>query len=167
MQYLSLDINWRSYQPEQQEEFIRDLEDLVKDGYTNLSAQEQQASKKHFVFLNVKVSMKNVETIRHDSDFRTWDIMLQKNEALQLGDWKNMTVDEKKAGLCLVEILGLIVSSLLFRVGTGAETVVVTSQCRRRPCCPTDSAVFGDLLLAVQLHSMFAPNVSLYSIKRL
>jgi hypothetical protein len=25
-------------------------------------------------------------------------LVLQKNEALQAGDWKNMTLDEKKAG---------------------------------------------------------------------
>ncbi len=48
MQYLALDINWNLYKPEQQEEFLRDLEDLVKDGYSSLSAEQKKASKCRF-----------------------------------------------------------------------------------------------------------------------
>ncbi len=42
--------------------------------------------------------MKNIESVDAAADFRLWDSILQKNEELQLGDWKNMTTDEKKAG---------------------------------------------------------------------
>jgi hypothetical protein len=43
VQYLSLDINWGTYKPEQQEEFLRDLEDLVKDGYHTFSPEQKKS----------------------------------------------------------------------------------------------------------------------------
>jgi hypothetical protein len=42
VQYLSLDINWNMYKPEQREEFLRDLEDLVKTGYSSLTSDQQK-----------------------------------------------------------------------------------------------------------------------------
>ncbi len=48
--------------------------------------------------LTIVVPLAKIESMSHDSDFKAWDLVLQKNEALQAGDWKNMTLDEKKAG---------------------------------------------------------------------
>lgn len=45
VQYLSLDINWATYKPEQKEEFLRDLEDLVKDGYHTFTADQKKSRK--------------------------------------------------------------------------------------------------------------------------
>lgn len=92
MQYLSLDINWNSYKPEQQAEFLRELEDLVKDGYHTMTPEQKKA-----------VSLANVENVNLETlDFRTLDNILQKNDELQAGDWKKMTLPEKKAGTFVV-----------------------------------------------------------------
>jgi hypothetical protein len=44
-QYLSLDINWNYYKPEQKEEYLRELEGLVKSDYSSLSDAEKKAGK--------------------------------------------------------------------------------------------------------------------------
>lgn len=89
MQYLSLDINWSSYQPEQQEEFLRTLDDLIKEGYHTLSPQEKK-----------DISLSGIENVSH-TDFKKWDLILSRVEDLQAGDWKNMTPEEKKAAYYL------------------------------------------------------------------
>lgn len=43
MQYLALDINWNTYKPEEQQEMLRDLDDLVKDSYAVWTPEQKQA----------------------------------------------------------------------------------------------------------------------------
>jgi hypothetical protein len=83
---LSLDINWNVLQPEEKEESLRDLEVLVKRGYNTFSPEQKKA-----------VAMANVYNIE-PADVKAWDDLLSKNDELQLGDWKKMSTDEKKAG---------------------------------------------------------------------
>lgn len=118
VQYLSLDINWNTYKPEQQEEFLRDLEDLVKDGYQNFTADQKKSCKllhsttvlKYLTFIII-VSLAAALKTDPTKDFKTWDNLLQKSEELQNGDWKNMSLDEKKAGkndVCMLPILTMV-----------------------------------------------------------
>ncbi|KAI3653468.1 hypothetical protein MP228_001415 [Amoeboaphelidium protococcarum] len=116
MQFLSLDINWNFYKPEQQTEFLRQLDTLIKDGYSSWS----QDKKKSFNLANVEQYF--------DKDLKTWDAVLTKNEELQRGDWKLMSPEEKKAAMYLAfgpvnvtddsttKVVGI---SIAFMVATG------------------------------------------------
>lgn len=45
--------------------------------------------------------MAQVESLKHDTDFKAWDLVLQKNEALQSAPWSLMTPEEQKAAYYL------------------------------------------------------------------
>lgn len=45
------------------------------------------------------MSLASALKIDPTKDFKLWDNLLQKNDELQNADWKNMTLDEKKAGM--------------------------------------------------------------------
>jgi hypothetical protein len=49
VQYLSLDVNWNSYKPEQQAEYLREVEDLVKDGYHTMTADQKKAGRVNLI----------------------------------------------------------------------------------------------------------------------
>lgn len=42
VEYLSLEINWNTYKPEQQAEFLRELEDLIKSGYHTMTPEQKK-----------------------------------------------------------------------------------------------------------------------------
>ena len=91
MKYLSLEINWPQVKGEDKELELRTLDKLVSGGYPTWPADKQKL-----------VNLKNVYSFgankASDKDgFIEWDALLCKNDDLQLGDWRKMTVDEKKA----------------------------------------------------------------------
>ena len=43
-----MEINWNMYKPEQREEYLREIEDLVENSYQSLSPEQQKASA-HFM----------------------------------------------------------------------------------------------------------------------
>ena len=83
---LSLDINWNVLKPEEKEENLRDMEDLIKRGYPTFTPEQKKV-----------VSLTNVYQV-DPSNIKIWDDLLSRNDELQAGDWKNMTLDDKKAG---------------------------------------------------------------------
>ena len=58
------------------------------------------------------VSLASVESMPFDQDFRTLDNILQKNDELQMGDWKKMSLAEKKAGTLCWELQSVYLISL-------------------------------------------------------
>lgn len=89
MQYLSLDINWNTYKPEEKDEFLKTLDSLVNDGYHTWTEEQKKALPLTEIF---EVN---------DQDIKRWDALLAKNEELQMGDWNKMSLDEKKAAYFL------------------------------------------------------------------
>ena len=83
---LSLDINWNVLKPEEREESVRDLEQLVTKGYHTLTAEQKKA-----------VALQNVYSVDPLKNVEAWDAILSKNDELQAGDWRNMSLEEKKA----------------------------------------------------------------------
>lgn len=85
VQILSLDINWNVLKPEEREEKLRELGDLVSRGYHLYTPEQKKA-----------VSLQNVYTVSYQNT-PAWDDILSKNDELQAGDWRNMSLEEKKA----------------------------------------------------------------------
>jgi hypothetical protein len=106
---LTIDVNWKTYLPKEQEEILKDLEGLVKSGYHTMTAEQKKAGMLDLPMEgcfrrvepmqpHVPVSLSNIEAQSKEADFQTWDAVLQKNEELQKADWKSMSLEDKKAG---------------------------------------------------------------------
>lgn len=51
-----MEINWTAFKPEQQAEYVRELEDLIKTGYHTMSAEQKKSGMSNGVVVDVMAS---------------------------------------------------------------------------------------------------------------
>lgn len=65
------------------------------------------------------VSLSDVALTKEKMTTLEWDSIVEKNEALQKGDWRKMTLEEKKAGTIITSVGNDLKSDVPISIYTG------------------------------------------------